>query len=246
MLKKISILFVSFALPISFAYADNVNQETNNKTEIVKEALKTENTESIKETLDKLIKKDNPFFKNPTLTEKDKILEDEMIKNVHLKYLDNKNYNVEELNTLFGDFILLGFNNAADLLLNTKEAQININRYNSSGFTPLMLAAISNIEGGNVEYARKLIENGANPNQLTLKNNIPVISLAASMDKYKVLTLLLFSKANFLKVDDLGMAPIDYAFKNSSVRSAQIIKEAILLQTEQYVKNKKTDNSTIK
>lgn len=244
MFKKISILFMAFALPVSFAYADEAKKVEDSATKenavVVKEALKTDNTDSIKERLNKLIKPNNPFFKNSELTKNDKILEDEMIKNVHEKYLDKKNYNVEELNTLFGDFIILGFNDAADLLFNTKEAQININRYNASGFTPLMLSAISNIEGGNVEYAKKLIEAGANPNQLTLKNNIPVISLAAHRDKYKVVALLVFSNANFLKVDDLGMAPIDHAFRTSSVRSAEIIKEAILLQTDQYVKNKET------
>lgn len=246
MFKKLSMLFMTFALPLSFAYAEESKIETNVKqnspvqSENIekKEDPKTVNMEhkTPKEKIDALVKDSNPFFKNAPLSENDQKIQEEAIKEIKKKYIDANNYNVEELNEYFGDAIVLGFNKLADMLLNDPKAQININRYNNNGFTPLMLSAMTEIEGGNVEYARKLINAGADPDQLSLKNQVPVISLATTTDKYKVVTLLIFAGANFLKVDDMDMAPIDYAFKYNAVRSANILKEAILLQTDQYVK----------
>lgn len=172
----------------------------------------------------------NPFFKNAELSDVAKEHQKASIKKLDEKYFSIDNYNQEELNELFTSFISLGMNEAADYILNNKKVNIDLERYSEQGLTPLMAAAIAPIEGGNVEYAKKLIDLGVDINKGTKNTDITPTSLASNVNNYKVVGILIFNGALFMKEDKLNFRPIDYALRNNSVESARIIKEALTEQ----------------
>lgn len=178
------------------------------------------------------------FFKNEDLNAEQKVFQEKAITNLKKKYLDAKNYNEEELNNLFTSFISLGLNDAADAILNDKNVKIDLNRYNTNGLTPLMAAAITPMKGGNVEYAKKLIDLGVDINKGTKNADVSPMSLASTMNNYKVVAVLIFNGALFMKEDKMNFRPIDYALRNNSLESAQIIKEALTQKLSKIRKEK--------
>lgn len=187
--------------------------------------------------IETIIKDQNQIFINEPLSSTALDFQKKSIESMKIKYFDQNNYPKEELHNLYVSFISLGLNEAADYLYNNKNVQIDINEYNENGFTPLMAAAMAPIKGGNVEYAKKLIDLGADINKGAKRTEISPISIAANVNNYKVLSLLIVNGALFMKADKLEYRPIDYATKNNSVESALILKEALSLKLKEMNKN---------
>lgn len=189
----------------------------------------------------------NPFFKNTPLDEEAQKTQEAFIKNLKAKYFEPNVYGEQEqkdLNNLFVNFISLGMNKAADEIWNNKSVKLDLSRYSDNGLTPLMAASITPIEGGNVEYAIKLIDNGVDVNQGSKKTNISPASLASTVDNYKVVAYLILKGAKFMSQDALELRPIDYALRNNSVKSAAVIKESldvVLDKKREDNKNNKSD-----
>lgn len=189
--------------------------------------------------------KDNPYFKNAPVDSERSAKEKEFIGNLETKYFKKDVLSQEEqdeLNNLFVNFISLGMNNAADTIWNNKKVHIDLNRYSDNGLTPLMAASITPIEGGNIEYAIKLVDNGADVNQGAKKSDISPVSLASTVDNYKVVAYLILKGAKFMSQDKLELRPIDYALKNNSVKSAAVIKESL----DVVLDKKKVDNDKVR
>ena len=221
MLKKIpAVLLAAMLVSNGVAFA--------NDSASVAETQKT--TSEKANTANNGIDYNSPFFKNAELSDVAKEHQKASIKKLDEKYFSIDNYNQEELNELFTSFISLGMNDAADHILNNKKVKVDLERYSEQGLTPLMAAAIAPIEGGNVEYAKKLIDLGVNINKGTKNTDITPTSLASNVNNYKVVGLLIFNGALFMKEDKLNFRPIDYALRNNSVESARIIKEALTEQ----------------
>lgn len=221
MLKKIPAVFLAIYLGshgVAFA-----NESTS--TSQIKTATSEQSTSPKNE-----IDYNSPFFKNAELSDVAKKHQKASIKKLDEKYFSIENYNQEELNELFTSFISLGMNDAADYILNNKKVKIDLERYSEQGLTPLMASAIAPIEGGNVEYAKKLIDLGVDINKGTKNTDITPTSLASNVNNYKVVGILIFNGALFMKEDKLNFRPIDYALRNNSVESAKIIKEALTEQ----------------
>lgn len=188
-------------------------------------------------TIDDVLKSDSEMFKNEPLTTESRQMQQESIKRLKAKYLDVGNYNQKELFELFTAFISFGHNEAADLILNNKNVKIDVNAFNENGVTPLMQAAIAPIKGGNVEYAKKLIDLGADVNKSSVPGEFSPISMATNVNNYKVVAYLILKGALFMKKDKLDYMPIDYALRNNSVESAAILKEALSVKLKE-VNNK--------
>lgn len=189
----------------------------------------------------------NPFFKNAPIDEEREKAQKEFITNLQKKYFDKGDYSEgkqEELNNLFVNFISLGMNEAADAIWNNKNVKIDISRYSENGLTPLMAAAITPIDGGNIEYAIKLVNKGADVNQGAKKSDISPVSLASTVDNYKVVAYLILKGAKFMSQDKLELRPIDYALRNNSVKSAAVIKESldVVLDRKHQENQKSKDN----
>lgn len=185
--------------------------------------------------------KDNPYFKNAPIDKERAEKEKEFIGNLNEKYFKKESLSdleQSELNNLFVNFISLGMNDAADAIWNNKNVKIDLSRYSDNGLTALMAASITPIEGGNVEYAIKLVEHGADVNQGAKKSDISPVSLASTVDNYKVVAYLILQGAKFMSQDKLELRPIDYALKNNSVKSAAVIKESL----DVVLSKKKDDN----
>lgn len=183
-----------------------------------------------KMTAEELANSNSAFFKNEPLSDVSAEQQKLEIQHLKAKYLDVKNYNEVELNELFNSFIAFGHNEAADLILNNGNVKVDVNRYNEKGLTPLMAASIAPIKGGNVEYAKKLIELGADVNLSSTGTEFSPISMATTVNNYKVVAYLILKGATFMKADKLGYMPIDYALKNNSLESAKLIKEALTVK----------------
>lgn len=183
----------------------------------------------------------NQFFKNAPIDEDVQAKQKEFRKGLQKKYFDANVYGEkeqEELNNLFVNLISLGMNEAADDIWNNKNVKIDLSRYSANGLTPLMAASITPIDGGNVEYAIKLVSNGADVNQGAKKSNLSPVSLASTVDNYKVVAYLILKGAKFMIQDNLELRPIDYALQNNSVRSAAVIKESL----DVVLEKKRQDN----
>ncbi len=213
-MKKI-ILILSILTMINISQAEEINIANNN---------------DIKDSL----------LVNESLTPKAVEFQKKSIEAIKQKYFDKNHYPKEEIHELYVNFISLGLNEAADYLYNNPNVKIDINEYNSNGFTPLMAAAMTPIKGGNVEYAEKLIKLGADVNKGAKKTEITPISIAANVNNYKVLSILIANGALFMKADKLDYRPIDYATKNNSLESALILKEALSIKLNEMNKNKKS------
>jgi len=241
MKNKLSILFLSmFVTGTSLAAENNDVSVATKATAVITNTAVAEGEPATpvkdievpakKVTVEELVNSNSAFFKNEPLSEVSAEQQQIEIKHLKAKYLDVKNYNESELNELFNSFIAFGHNEAADLILNDKNVKIDVNKYNEKGLTPLMAASIAPIKGGNVEYAKKLIDLGADVNLSSTGTEFSPISMATTVNNYKVVAYLILKGATFMKPDKLGYMPIDYALKNNSLESAKIIKEALTVK----------------
>lgn len=246
MKNKLSVLFLSMFVTGSAISAENSDINVTTKaTEVITNStasgsvpvvdvkdikIQEAKTPDKKVTVEELASKNSEFFKNEPLSKVSAEQQQLEIKVLKEKYFDKQNYNEQELNDLFNSFIAFGHNEAADLILNNGHVKIDVNRYNETGYTPLMAAATAPIKGGNVEYAKKLIDLGADVNLSSKGTQFSPISMATAVNNYKVVGYLILKGAAFMKYDGLGYMPIDYALRNNSLESAKIIKEALTVK----------------
>lgn len=191
---------------------------------ILSEKVSKNETQKIENNV---IKNKMDLFKNETLSEQSIEFQKKSIESINKKYFEANHYPKEEIQNLYVSLISLGLNEAAEYLYLNPNTKIDINEYNENGFTPLMAASMAAMKGGNVEYAERLIKLGADVNKGSKKTEITPISIAANVNNYKVLSLLIVNGALFMKADKLDYRPIDYATKNNSLESALILREAL-------------------
>lgn len=187
----------------------------------------------------KVINNTMELFKNEPLSSQSIEFQKKAIESINKKYFEKNNYPKEEIQNLYVSLISLGLNEAAEYLYLNPNTKIDINEYSSEGFTPLMAASMTSIKGGNVEYAERLIKLGADVNKGSKKTEITPISIAANVNNYKVLSLLIVNGALFMKADKLDYRPIDYATKNNSLESALILREALSEKIKEIREKKK-------
>lgn len=189
---------------------------------------KTHNNYFFKEMVNNEGKKlsyDKMYFTNEKLSTADTYVQEKIIQNLNSGLLDELNKDQQEKVNVFIELIRKGYNDAADILL---ESGIEIDETNERGITPLVASAISSLDGGNVEYAKKLIDLGADVNYKSKEtNNVTLTSFASIRDNYKVLVLLILSGSNFMEYDLMGLSAMDYAVSNESERSAIIILNSL-------------------
>lgn len=226
MKNKLSLLFL--AMIVSGTALADVQPNVENK---VDNSVKVQESKPV--TIEELIKKDPAIFKNEPLSDISAARQKEELIKLNEKYFAINNYPEDELNELFVSFISLGHNEAADAILNNKNVKIDVNKYDKGGRTPLMAAAFAGIQGGNVEYAKKLVDLGADVNLGTVKADYTPISMAATVNNYKVVAYLILKGALFMKKDKLDYMPIDYAMRNNSVQSAKIIQQALSVKLKE-------------
>jgi hypothetical protein len=149
-------------------------------------------------------------------------------------------YSTERIFELWVQLIMRGFNFAADMLydeLKTRDG-FDVDGQVSKGITPLMATALSRIYGGNVEYAKKLVERGADPHSLvlvpgdesTVSEDVEVnlIQLSLERDNYKVIAYLISQGVNFMTLPDNDeILILQQATEQKSYKSAYIIFEAV-------------------
>lgn len=207
-MKKIITIGMLAIMPIFSFASGNIEKSVLEKSELV-------------------INDKNDLFKNENISTASVEFQKNILTNIKIKYFDANNYPKEEIQDLYVSTISLGLNEAADYLYHNPNTKIDINGYNFNGVTPLMAAAMAPLKGGNVEYAKKLIDLGADINKGTKNTEITPISIAANVNNYKVLSLLIVNGALFMQKDKLDYRPIDYATKNNSIESALILREAL-------------------
>lgn len=237
--KKILSAFLGASILFSGASLSLASEKVINNEETV---FVNEESESFKDRIQQLKNNDSTknILTNQKLSQEDIETEKFIIEALDKVYFSKESLNKEEKFELFSEYvrnIIRGYNNAAEAIwdysINNDDFNIDLSYYSKSSITPLMAAGISDLEGGNVEYAILLLERGANPNQTTKKNNISTISLTAVKDNYKTLTALILAGANPLKKDDMGLTAYDYAKKHDSEKSTLIILNII----ESFINN---------
>ncbi len=82
-----------------------------------------------------------------------------------------------------------------------------------------LIAAIS---AKNYAAVSQCLQNGADVN-MTDKNGVPIISLAASAGSIKIVKLLISHKADVNAEDDEHKSPLKYAIDNGKVKTAQLL-----------------------
>jgi ankyrin repeat protein len=211
-----TMLFSSASLVMANENNTNQNNTTAEFSEKIENFKKDENMQNL--------------LTNQELSQEDLEIQSRIISYLEEQYFSKKVWTKEDKYDVFStyvDAIQIGYNDLADSIwnysLSDENFNIDLSYYSKRNITPLMAASMSEIEGGNVEYAIKLIELGADPEQTTKKNNISPLSLSAVNDNYKVLTALIVAGANPLKKDDMGLTTYDYAKKHESQRSTLIL-----------------------
>ena len=231
--KKFFSTFLSATILLSGASFSMANEEVTDPTQSV---FTNETKVNFKERIEALKNNESSknILQNQELSKEDIETEKFIIEALDKVYFSKEKLNKDEKFELFSEYvrnIIRGYNNAAEAIwkysLNNDDFNIDLSYYSKSNITPLMAASISDLEGGNVEYAIKLLERGADPNQTTAKNNISTISLATVKDNYKTLTALILAGANPLKKDDMGFTAYDYAKKHESEKSILILLNII-------------------
>lgn len=181
------------------------------------------------------------FSVNPELLttseklEEDIELEQMLIEKFDEKFVKNKSqYTPEEynhmMNSYFVDALKTNKGDLADFILYKSGALIDVNfkQSESPTLTPLMATTTAmNANGGDIEYFIKLIEMGADYKEVTTNYNIPLMSLAATVDNYKIVLYLAMLGENVMHLDDLDYYPLDYAVRNDAHRTTVVLTDLI-------------------
>lgn len=156
-------------------------------------------------------------------------------------------YNTERLFELWIQLIMRGFNLAADQIYNELKTRdgFSVDGQVRNGITPLMAASLSRIYGGNVEYAKRLVDIGADPHALTLVPSddnsinedveVNLIQLSLERDNYKVIAYLISQGVNFMTLPDNDeILILSQATEQQSYKSAYIIFEAVSQELSRF------------
>lgn len=192
----------------------------------------------------------NPeFFITSERLEDDLELEEMLIASFDEKFVKRKSeFSTKEynhlMNSYFIDALKTSNSNLADFILYKSGAIIDVNYQGSEDpkISPLQAAATSiEIEGGNIEYFIKLVEMGADPSELTKGYDIPLMSLAATVDNYKIVLYLAMLGENIMHVDGYDYYPLDYAVKNESYKSVSVLTNLIKIYKNNIEEKRKLE-----
>ena len=175
--------------------------------------------------------KEPEIYKNAERLEEDLELETLLIERFKEKFVNLKDTFKDGeydklMNSYFIDALKTNNSRLADFILNDSGAEIDVNydQNENPKITPLQAAATSiGMDGGNIEYFMKLVDMGADYKAISNKKNIPLMSLAATVDNYKIVYYLALMGENIMHIDDYDYYPLDYAIRNSSSKSTLIL-----------------------
>jgi ankyrin repeat protein len=185
------------------------------------------------------IANDKDFLKkNAPLSSEHRTIQKGLVKNLK----DGQLQELKKDDALFkywNRFIIMGYNEAANILLDElkKSDSFNVNVTTKSGLSPLMAASMSEVVGGNVEYAQILINLGANVSYTN--KGISVASVAVARDNYKVLSILLLNGIDPLEKNAKGHYLFEQALSQTpkATRSAYLLKEMLKSIIKHYQDN---------
>lgn len=197
--------------------------------------------------LQKMYKESPEFFTTSERLSDDLELEQILIASFDEKFVQKKEtYSTEEythlMNSYFIDALKTNNSELADFILYKSGAIIDVNYQGSVNprISPLQAAATGlGIDGGNIEYFIKLIEMGADPSEVTKNYNIPLMSLAATVDNYKIVLYLALIGQNVMHVDDYEFYALDYATRNDAYKTTIILSNLINEYTKGAAKKNK-------
>lgn len=178
------------------------------------------------------------LMKNTPLEESE-LVEMQAIADAFIEHSPEKKsrYDYTKLFDMWVQMILKGYNTPADLIYEElkKRKEFDIEGQNVDGLSPLMAASMSPLYGGNVEYAKVLIERGAQASKLTSipgedgkPINVNYIQLALTRDNFKIVALMIANQVNFVTApDDEDVLLLTEAMTQKAYVSATILKEAL-------------------
>ena len=138
-----------------------------------------------------VLSNDTLLIVNTKLSHVDELLELEILRNIEDGKLKNIASDYSKMNSRWIKLIQKGYNKAAhQFYLEMKgHADFDINMADKAGLNALVASAISDVAGGNVEYAQFLLREGADMTYTVRGHSVP--SMAIRRDNYKVLNLFL-------------------------------------------------------
>lgn len=146
---------------------------------------------------------------------------------------ETSQFNYAKLHDLWIQMIMKGYNTPADLIYDelVKRPEFDIDASVEDGLTPLMASTLSNLYGGNVEYAKLLLDRGADPDVLIdigEEVKVNLIQLSLQNDNHKMVALYISAGVNFVTLpDDDEVFILSQALEQNAFKSAYIIKEAL-------------------
>lgn len=170
-------------------------------------------------------------------------------------------YGFSKLHEMWLQMIMKGFNVPAKLLYDTLISfeEFNVDKKNDLGMNGLMAASMSELYGGNVDYAKILIGLGAKANQVIemkpenvaekpIKANL--IQIALPRDNFKIVALLITNGVDFVvspdvvdvkEADTEDALILTEATRLQAYRSAYVIWQALKEHLDRLDRDKKTD-----
>ncbi len=177
------------------------------------------------------------IYSNPMLSQVELLEEQSLIDAfIEVGMEDSGDFDLSKLHAQWVDMIMRGYNNMAEVFYDelVKNDLFNVDMKTSKGITALQATALSNVYGGNVSYAQRLINRGADINILiTLGSGekevtANLIELSLPGDGYQTVALFIESGVPFVyNARDKDMLVIQEAIRHRAYKSAHIIKGAI-------------------
>jgi ankyrin repeat protein len=163
---------------------------------------------------------------NTGLNRADMLIESEILKNIADGKLNSIASDYGKMNARWIKLVQKGYNRAATKFHEKmiQHADYDINMPDKAGLNALVAASISDVAGGNVEYAQFLLANGANGEYKVRGHSIP--SMAVRRDNYKILNLFLqrgFSLGDMSPEGDMLAVEI-VKIKPLPVKSIHVLK----------------------
>tara|TARA_R110001592_G_scaffold111525_9_gene308855 strand:- start:22881 stop:24041 length:1161 start_codon:yes stop_codon:yes gene_type:complete len=181
---------------------------------------------------------ESDFFKNPSLTTAE-LLDEQGVIDAFIELGSENSSNeisTKALHNLWVKMITKGYNSMADILYNELSTRddFSIDMRTEKGLSGLIASGMSQVYGGNVDYALKLIKFGTDVHQVIQFGDgegayeTNVIELALPSDNHKFVALMIKNGVNFLhSPSSKSSLIIDMAIRQKAYRSAFIIKTAI-------------------
>jgi len=195
-----------------------------------------------------VVEEGKTYFSNPMLTKVELIEEQAMIDAfIEVSMEDKGEFKLSALHGEWINMIMRGYNNMAETFFDEmkKREDFDIDMVSGRGVAGLQAAALSNVYGGNVSYAQKLVSRGADVSQVktlgsgegALRANLIELSLPG--DNYQVVAFFIQAGVPYLhNIDDREHLIIQQAIRHKSYKSASVIKGAVDALIASKVKNK--------